>query len=98
MLLRHLHRIGPSDTPISSPPLLLSRPGWPAWLESSGGVLHASSQALNCYVTNYLGTSPTAQELRRSDARWPVQAQLGPNLTPWTKSSNSPLRVDALLA
>lgn len=85
---RHLHKIGPSDTPISSssspPPFLpLSGPGWPAWLESSGGVLHAGSQALAQVLTQalrYLDTYLPTQKTR-SSASWPVQAQPGPSRT-----------------
>lgn len=63
MLLSDLHKIGPSDTPISSsPPLLLVQTGL-AWL--AGELRRGPACKLPGTLTQalrYLGTSPGAQE------------------------------------
>lgn len=105
MLLSDLHKIGPSDTPISSssppPPPTLPAPfqAGLAWLagELRRGTAckhpdtHPGTQGT--WVLGYL--TPTSPG---GNAPWPVQAQPGPNLTPQansSQSSNSPLAIDA---
>lgn len=55
-----LHKIGPGDTPFSSFPLpVQGMAGLAGWLDSSGGVLHASSQAPRRWGTRGLGSQGT---------------------------------------
>lgn len=94
MLLRDLHKIGPGDTPFSSPASLhlLVQAGL-AWLagelrRGSACCKPPGTQALGyngtkvpTFPTQYLG-SP------EGTAPWPVQAQPGSNLTLRSISSN----------
>lgn len=107
MLLSDLHKIGPSDTPISSsppPPPSTPTPAAPfqaglAWL---AGQLRRGTACkhpdTHSGASGYLGTWVLGDLgtflTPTSDAPWPVQAQPGPNLTPHPNSSNSPLAVD----
>lgn len=112
MLLSDLHKIGPSDTPISSssppPPPTLPAPfqaglAWLAWRAPAGYCMQAPRHSprrsgyLGTWVLRYLTPSSPG-----GNASWPVQAQPGPNLTPQANSSSKQLttrrrRLDALL-
>lgn len=74
MLLSDLHKIGPSDTPISSspPPLLPcpDRASLPGWRAPAGYCMQAPRHSLT-EALRYSGTS--------------FRAQPGPNLAPRTK-------------
>jgi len=78
MLLRDLHKIGPGDTPFPAFSSSLF-PGLAGWLDGSGGVLHASSQALRHWGTSvprYLPRYCVAQTLKSDSAdhlsNWPL--------------------------